>query len=70
VGGSSYPRHRQLEHDGGTVKLTDPDFTWTPAVKTSVQETWKRFGWKATTDKEREDRQRKASNEDKNERAA
>jgi hypothetical protein len=52
------------------VKLTDPDFTWTPAVKTSVQETWKRFGWLPTTDKEREDRQRKASNEDKNERAA
>jgi hypothetical protein len=53
-----------------TWRLTDSDADYTPAVKTSVQETWKRFGWKATTDKEREDRQRKASNEDKNERAA
>jgi hypothetical protein len=53
-----------------TWRLTDSDADYTPAVKTSVQETWKRFGWKATTDKEREDRQRKASNEDDNQRSA
>jgi hypothetical protein len=52
------------------MKLTDHDFEWTPAVKTNVQETWRRFGWIPTTEQERQDRQRKASNEDTNERAA
>lgn len=54
-----------------TWRLTDQDADYTPSVKTNVQETWKRFGWVPTTEEERQDRQRKASNEDReNQRSA
>lgn len=29
------------------LPLTHPDFRYTPASRTNVQATWRKFGWKA-----------------------
>jgi hypothetical protein len=37
--------------------ILDSSFRYVPAVATSVAETWRRFGWRPTTDEERKRRQ-------------
>jgi hypothetical protein len=41
------------------MKITDPRFKWIPSAKTDITKTWKRNGWKPTTEAERAARQRK-----------
>ncbi|HTO91905.1 MAG TPA: hypothetical protein VMJ70_12300 [Candidatus Sulfotelmatobacter sp.] len=36
--------------------ILDPSFRYVPAAATSVVETWRRFGWRPTTDEERRSR--------------
>jgi hypothetical protein len=36
--------------------ILDESFRYVPAVATSVAETWRRFGWRPTTDEERKTR--------------
>ena len=36
--------------------ILDPSFRYVSAVATSVAETWRRFGWRPTTDEERKGR--------------
>lgn len=36
--------------------ILDESFRYVPAVATSVAETWRRFGWRPTTDEERRTR--------------
>jgi hypothetical protein len=36
-----------------SYSLLHPSFRYVPAVATSVAETWRRFGWRPTTDEER-----------------
>ena len=43
----------------GAVKLTDPRFKYTPSLRTNVQDTWRRFGWKPMTEIERQARRAK-----------
>ena len=38
--------------------ILDNSFRYVPAVATSVAETWRRFGWRPTTDEERKARRR------------
>ena len=40
--------------------ILDPSFRYVSAVATSVAETWRRFGWRPTTDEERKRRQGRA----------
>jgi hypothetical protein len=37
--------------------ILDPSFPYVPAVATSVADTWRRFGWRPTTEEERSSRQ-------------
>ncbi len=41
--------------------ILDESFRYVPAVATSVAETWRRFGWRPTTDEERRTRRRPAT---------
>jgi hypothetical protein len=36
--------------------ILDPSFRYVPAAATSVAETWRRFGWRPTTEEERKSR--------------
>jgi hypothetical protein len=38
--------------------ILDDSFRYVPAVATSVAETWRRFGWRPTTEEERKRRRR------------
>ena len=38
--------------------ILDESFRYVPAVATSVAETWRRFGWRPTTEEERKRRRR------------
>ena len=40
------------------MRLLDPRFRYTPAANTDVSMTWRRFGFRPTTDSERRARQR------------
>lgn len=40
--------------------IRDPSFCYVPSVATSVASTWRRAGWRPTTDEERKARQRPA----------
>lgn len=42
------------------MRLLDPRFKYTPSVSTNIVSTWKRHGFKATTEAERLARQRQA----------
>ena len=42
----------------GAMRILDPRFKYTPALHTNVVSTWKRFGFKPTTEAERLARQR------------
>jgi hypothetical protein len=39
------------------MKITDPRFKYTPSISTNITTTWKRFGFKRTTECERIARQ-------------
>jgi hypothetical protein len=39
-----------------SYSILHPSFRYVPAVATSVAETWRRFGWRPTTDEERKRR--------------
>lgn len=41
------------------MKITDPRFKYTPSLSTNITSTWKRFGFKPTTEAERLARQRR-----------
>ena len=41
--------------------ILDSSFRYVPAVATSVAETWRRFGWRPTTDEERKSRRKPAA---------
>jgi len=41
--------------------ILDPSFRYVPAFATSVAETWRRFGWRPTTDEERKSRRGQAA---------
>jgi hypothetical protein len=45
--------------------IFDPSFRYVPAASTSVADTWRRFGWRPTTDAERAGRQRPAAPRDR-----
>jgi hypothetical protein len=36
--------------------ILDPSFRYVPAAATSVADTWRRFGWRPTSDEERKRR--------------
>jgi hypothetical protein len=36
-----------------SYSILNPSFRYVPAAATSVAETWRRFGWRPTTDQER-----------------
>ena len=38
--------------------ILDDSFRYVPAIATSVAETWRRFGWRPTTEEERKRRRR------------
>jgi hypothetical protein len=38
--------------------ILDPAFRYVPSFATSVAETWRRFGWRPTTDEDRKARRR------------
>ena len=38
--------------------ILDDSFRYVPAIATSVAETWRRFGWRPTTEEERQRRRR------------
>ncbi len=40
--------------------ILDDSFRYVPAIATSVAETWRRFGWRPTTDEDRKRRRRLA----------
>jgi hypothetical protein len=40
--------------------ILDDSFRYVPAIATSVTETWRRFGWRPTTDEDRKRRRRPA----------
>ncbi len=40
------------------MRLLDPRFRYVPAAKTDILTTWRRFGFRPTTDSERRARQR------------
>ncbi len=44
-----------------TRLILHQSFRYVPAVATSVAETWRRFGWRPTTDEERKSRARPAA---------
>lgn len=39
-------------------RILDPDFKYTPAAAQSVADTWRRFGFKPTTEAERKARRK------------
>lgn len=41
--------------------ILDPSFKWTPSASTNVSATWKKHGFKPTTDAERRSRQQRKS---------
>jgi hypothetical protein len=41
--------------------ILDESFRYVPAAATSVAETWRRFGWRPTTDEDRRTRRRLAA---------
>jgi hypothetical protein len=41
--------------------ILDASFRYVPAVATSVASTWRRAGWRPTTDEERKARQRRTA---------
>jgi hypothetical protein len=44
-----------------THSILNDSFRYVPAAATSVVETWRRFGWRPTTDEERNGRRRTAA---------
>jgi hypothetical protein len=44
-----------------TRSILDASFRYMPAGETSVAETWRRYGWRPTTDEERDTRRRPAA---------
>lgn len=44
-----------------TPSILDESFRYVPAAATSVAETWRRFGWRPTTDEERRARRQPAA---------
>ena len=42
------------------MNLTDPRFKWVRPENTNVSATWKKHGWKPTTEAERKARQERA----------
>ena len=50
------------------MRILDPRFKYTPALNTNIVSTWKRFGFKPTTEAERLARQRRnyARDEERN----
>ena len=42
------------------MRLLDARFKYTPSTSTNIVSTWKRYGYKPTTDAERQARQRRA----------
>jgi len=42
------------------MRLLDARFKYTPSTNTNIVATWKRYGYKPTTDAERQARQRRA----------
>jgi hypothetical protein len=47
----------------GEMRIYDPRFKYTPSLSTNILSTWKRFGFKPTTDAERQARQRRTYGE-------
>jgi hypothetical protein len=45
------------------MRLLDPGFRYVPSANTNVAATWKRFGYRPTTDAERRARQNRAAAE-------
>ena len=39
-----------------SYSILDPSFRYVPAAATSVADTWRRFGWRPTTDEEQKSR--------------
>lgn len=46
------------------MRILDARFKYTPSLQTNIMSTWKRFGFKPTTDAERQARQRRAYRKD------
>jgi hypothetical protein len=42
------------------MNILDSRFKYIPAAATNIEETWKKHGWKKTTDAERRARQKKS----------
>ena len=42
-----------------THSILDDSFCYVPAIATSVAETWRRFGWRPTTEEERKRRRKR-----------
>jgi hypothetical protein len=43
------------------LSILDESFRYVPAAATSVVETWRRYGWRPTTDEDRKRRRRPAA---------
>jgi hypothetical protein len=53
-----------MNHEEAEMRIYDPRFKYTPSLNTNILSTWKRFGFKPTTDAERQARQRRTHGED------
>ena len=49
-----------MSHTEGDMRIYDARFKYTPAMSTNIVSTWKRFGFKPTTEAERLARQRRS----------
>src|SRR5215470_649817 len=49
--GARAPRHRKTREE--TMRLSDPRFKYVPSTRTDVAATWRKFGFRPTTESER-----------------
>jgi hypothetical protein len=53
-----------MNHEEAEMRIYDPRFKYTPSLSTNILSTWKRFGFRPTTDAERQARQRRTYGQD------
>ena len=54
----SYESEVALANNDKARSILDPAFRYVPSFATSVAATWRRFGWRPTTDEDRRTRRR------------